>query len=105
MNTTPSTLRLGKLAAALALTLSVAAPIWAQDIAAKSFTDMVQAVALVPPGTYDSEMLAKVTVAVDFIKRMDLPKAQLAVNAALQLDPRNAHLHFLNGFVYHLQAR
>ncbi len=105
MRNTPSTLRLGKLAAALALTLSIAAPTWAQDIAAKSFADMVQAIALVPPGTYDSEMLAKVTLAVDYIKRMDLPKAQIAVNEALQLDPRNAHLHFLNGFVYHLQAR
>lgn len=27
------------------------------------------------------------------------------MNEALQLDPRNSHLHFLNGFVYHLQAR
>ncbi|MBA3058507.1 MAG: secretion protein [Gammaproteobacteria bacterium] len=105
MKTTPSTLRLGKLAATLALTLSVAAPTWAQDTTARSFADMVQTIALVPAGLHDSEMLAKVTVAVDFIKRMDLPKAQLAVNEALQLDPRNSHLHFLNGFVYHLQAR
>lgn len=66
---------------------------------------MVDKVVLVPVGQHDSEMLAKVTAAVEFIKRFDLPKAHLAVNEALQLDPRNAHLHFLNGFVYHLQAR
>ena len=87
------------------MALGVVANVWAQDTAAQSFADMVQTITLVPPGTHDSEMLVKVTLAVDFIKRFDLPKAHLAVNEALQLDPRNAHLHFLNGFVYHLQAR
>lgn len=72
---------------------------------ARSFVDMVKNLPLVPSGTYDSEMLAKVTAAVDFIKRLELPQAHRAVNEALQLDPRNSHLHFLNGFVYHLQAR
>lgn len=106
MKTTPPTPRLGALAVALAVTFSLALPVWAQDAsAAKSFADMVQAVTLVPAGKHSSEMLDKVSQAVNFIKRMDLPKAQLSVNEALQLDPRNAHLHFLNGFVYHLQAR
>lgn len=75
------------------------------DEPARSFIDMVKNLSLVPAGTHDSEMLAKVTAAVDFIKRLELPQAHQAVNEALQLDPRNSHLHFLNGFVYHLQAR
>lgn len=105
MKTTMPTRHLSKLIAPLAVTLGLASPAWAQDAPAKSFAEMVQAIVLVPAGTQDSEILTKVTVAVDFIKRLDLPKAHLAVNEALQLDPRNAHLHFLNGFVYHLQAR
>lgn len=100
--------RLGKIAAAIAIAIAIplcaATPAQAQE-SAKSFTDMVEKIALVPAGTQDSEMLAKVGVAVEHIKRLDLPKAHLAVNEALQLDPRNSHLHFLNGFVYHLQAR
>jgi pilus assembly protein CpaC len=75
------------------------------DDRASSFVEMVKNLPLVPAGRYDSEMLAKVTTAVDFIKRLELPQAHRAVNEALQLDPRNSHLHFLNGFVYHLQAR
>jgi tetratricopeptide (TPR) repeat protein len=71
---------------------------------ARSFVEMIEHVELIPRGVYDSEMLAKVNVAVAFIKRMELPQAHLAVNEALQLDPRNANLHLLNGFVYHLQA-
>ena len=66
---------------------------------------MVQAIPLIPAGDYDSEVLAKVTRAVNLIKRQDLAQAQLAINEALQLDARNSHLHFLNGFIYHLQAR
>lgn len=97
-------LRLCKVAAAIAVALCIAPPAWAEETA-KSFADMVQELPLVPVGTHDSEMLAKVTVAVNFIKRLELPQAHLAVNEALQLDPRNSHLHFLNGFVYHLQAR
>lgn len=71
---------------------------------ARSFVEMMEHVELIPRAVNDSEMLAKVNVAVGFIKRMELAPAQLAVNEALQLDPRNAYLHFLNGFVYHLQA-
>lgn len=99
-----STFRLQKIAAALTLAFCVMPTVWAAE-PARSFADMVKELPLVPAGTHDSEMLAKVTVAVDFIKRLELPKAHLAVNEALQLDPRNSHLHFLNGFVYHLQAR
>ena len=77
---------------------------WAQP-PEKSFTEMINKFALVPAGEPESEMLAKATVAVNFIKRMELSKANMAVNEALQLDARNSYLHFLNGFVYHLQAR
>ena len=97
-------LRRGRIAAAVALALCAQPAVSAND-PARSFAEMVQTVTLVPAGTYDSEMLAKVSVAVDFIKRMELTEAQLALNAALQLDPRHSYLHFLNGFVYHLQAR
>lgn len=97
-------LRRGPLAAALALTLSTMPPAWANEPAG-SFADMVKGLPLVPAGTHDSEMLAKATTAVEYIRQMDLPRAQQAVNEALQLDARNAYLHFLNGFVYHLQAK
>jgi len=96
------TLRCGRLAAALTLALC-AMPVHA-DEPARSFAEMVQALPLVPTDAPNSEMLAKVNKAAGFIKRMDLPNAHLAINEALQLDPRNSHLHFLNGFVYHLQA-
>jgi len=96
-------LRRNHIAAAITLTLGSLSPVWA-DEPARSFVDMVEKVALVPAGTHDSEMLAKVTSAVGFIKKMDLPRAHLAANEALQLDPRNSYLHFLNGFIYHLQA-
>lgn len=36
---------------------------------------------------------------------MELTQASKAANEALQLDARNSTLHFLNGFIYHLQAR
>lgn len=72
---------------------------------ASSFAEMIRQVPLVPDGTHDSEMLGKATIAVEAIRKMDLPRAQAAINEALQLDARNAHLHFLNGFVYHLQAK
>lgn len=97
------TLRRHHIAAAIALTLGSLSPVWAEE-PVRSFVDMVEKVALVPAGTHDSEMLAKVTSAVGFIKQMDLPRAHLAANEALQLDPRNSYLHFLNGFIYHLQA-
>ena len=102
-----STIRLGTLAAALTLS----APLLASATAvppsgsARSFADRVQALPLVPPGAHDSDMLAKVTATVAFIQQGQLAQAQQAVNEALQLDPLNSYLHFLNGFVYHLQAR
>lgn len=100
------TIRLGTLAA----TLVLCAPLMASAAAStdggfRSFADRVQALPLVPPGAYDSEMLAKVTAAVSFIQQGQLAQAQRAVNEALQLDPVNSYLHFLNGFIYHLQAR
>lgn len=82
--------------------LSSAASAQSQE---KSFGDMINRIALIPTGTPDSEMLAKASVAVNFIKRMELPQASKAINEALQLDARNSYLHFLNGFIYHLQAR
>jgi pilus assembly protein CpaC len=94
----------GRTGLALAALLCVAQPGRA-DTLDQSFVQMVDKVALIPPGPHDSEMLDKVAQAVGFIKAMDLPRAQLAVNEALQLDARNSTLHFLNGFVYHLQAR
>lgn len=92
-----------RISATIMLTLSTLAPAWA-DLPARSFTEMMQSVELVPSGTQDSDLLAKVTVAIGLIKDMKLTKAHLAINEALQLDPRNSHLHFLNGFIYHLQA-
>ena len=89
---------------ALAAMLCVSPATWAQS-PEKSFLDMVNKFALTPTGAPESEMLAKATVAVNFIKRMELPQANKAINEALQLDARNSYLHFLNGFVYHLQAR
>lgn len=89
---------------ALAALLCMSPAAWAQP-PEKSFLDMVNKFALTPTGEPESEMLAKATVAVNFIKRMELPQANKAINEALQLDARNSYLHFLNGFVYHLQAR
>lgn len=97
-------IRLGKIASAVAVALCLMSPAQA-DETAKSFAEMVRAIPLIPTGDYDSEVLAKVTLAVNLIKRQDLAQAQLAINEALQLDARNSHLHFLNGFIYHLQAR
>lgn len=106
MNTFIHKARLGKLATAVALAVCIAQPAQAaQENTAQSFVDMVKEVPLVPANMRDSEMLMKVTEAVKYIKRLELPQAHFAVNEALQLDPRNSHLHFLNGFVYHLQAR
>ena len=92
------------LAAGCALALC-ALPGVASEVPARSFADMINGLPLIPAGRHDSEMLTKVTTAVGFIQRMELPQAQQAANEALQLDPRSSHLHFLNGFVYHLQAR
>ncbi len=96
-------MRLHALALAAALSTAVSAPqAKAPD---DSFEKMIARVALVPPGARDSEMLARATAAVEALRKMDLPRAQTAANEALQLDARNAHLHFLNGFIYHLQAK
>ena len=89
---------------ALVVLLCASPATWSQS-PERSFVDMVSKFALTPTGEPESEMLAKTTVAVNFIKRMDLPQAHKAINEALQLDARNSYLHFLNGFVYHLQAR
>jgi pilus assembly protein CpaC len=99
---------LRQLAAACALalcTLPVTVGAAAAEAPARSFADMINSLPLIPAGQHDSEMLTRVTAAVGFIQRMELPQAQQAANEALQLDPRSSHLHFLNGFVYHLQAR
>lgn len=106
MNTLIHTARLGTLAAAVALALCLPHPAQAgQEDTAKSFVDMVKEVPLVPANLRDSDMLAKVTETVRLIKKLELQEANFSVNEALQLDPRNSHLHFLNGFVYHLQGR
>jgi pilus assembly protein CpaC len=38
-------------------------------------------------------------------ERHDERRIGRSINAALQLDQRDSWLHFLNGFIYHLQAR
>ncbi len=91
-------------ALASAAALLCAAPVAWGQVADKSFADMVKRVALIPPGEHASDMLAKAAVAVKFIQQVELPQAHKAINEALQLDARNSYLHFLNGFVYHLQA-
>lgn len=93
-------------AAALAAVLCApAVPAWAQAATARSFAEMVKGVALLPEGQPESELMTKVAEAVGHLQKMELPRAQAALNEALQLDARNAHLHLLNGFVYHLQAK
>lgn len=99
-----SRLRFSKVAVILAGMLCVAPLSWAQA-QEKSFADMVNKFVLIPAGEPESEMLAKATLAVNFIRQMELPQANQAINEALQLDARNSYLHFLNGFVYHLMAR
>lgn len=71
----------------------------------RSFGEIAQELVVAPRNDGGSEMLAKAAVAVDHLKRMELREASLAMNAALQLAPRNSHLHFLNAFIYHLQAK
>lgn len=106
MKTLIPNMRLCKMATAIALAVCTLQPSMAsQEDTARSFVDMVKEVPLVPANMRDSDMLTKVTEAVKHIKRLELTEAHFSVNEALQLDPRNSHLHFLNGFVYHLQAR
>ncbi|MFZ5525175.1 MAG: secretion protein [Pseudomonadota bacterium] len=99
----PQTFRLGRMAAALAVAFCALSPARADDT--RSFADVVKDLPTAPAGAQDSEMLAKAAAAVGFIRKMELPQAHLAINEALQLDARNSYLHFLNGFVYHLQAK
>jgi tetratricopeptide (TPR) repeat protein len=96
--------RLALSSVALGALLCTSPCTWAQS-PEKSFAEMVNKFALTQAGEPESEMLAKATQAVNFIKRLELPQANKAINEALQLDARNSYLHFLNGFVYHLQAR
>lgn len=77
---------------------------WAQQ-EQQSFADMMGRFAQNLPRKPRSEALAKAAEAVRFISQKDLPQASKSINAALQLDDRNSYLHFLNGFIYHLQAR
>ena len=104
MNKLASIKRFATTSIALAAMLCVSPVSWAQA-PEKSFADMINKLKLTPTGEPESEMLSKATAAVNFIKRMELPQANKAINEALQLDARNSYLHFLNGFVYHLQAR
>src|SRR5262245_55836210 len=69
------------------------------------FTELMDRSALDPLGGARSESQATAAEAVRFITQMDLPRASRTLNAALPLDQRDSWLHFLNGFVYHLQAR
>ena len=71
----------------------------------KSFSEMINKITLIPSDETGSEMLQKAKKAVEHLKRMELIEASKAINEALQLDARNSYLHFLNGFIYHLQAR
>lgn len=70
-----------------------------------SFSDMVGKFVLGPASAPDSEMLVKATAAVKHMQNMALPQASRSINEALQLAPGNSQLHFLNAFVYHLQAK
>jgi pilus assembly protein CpaC len=97
-------LLIGKTSVVLAAIFCASSFSWAQ-LQEKSFQEMVKHWELIPAGHSESEMLIKAAVAVNFIKRMELPQASQAINEALQLDARNTYLHFFNGFIYHLQAR
>jgi tetratricopeptide (TPR) repeat protein len=97
-------MRLERALIALMVVLGVPSLSCAQE-QEKSFTDMINKFTLTPKGEPESEALKKAAIAVDFLKRMELPQASKEINEALQLDARNSYLHFLNGFIYHLQAR
>lgn len=96
--------RFHRSAFALAAALCLSAAAWAAP-AQPSFTAMVGKFMLLPSGQPETETLAKATAAVKFIQRGELPQASRAINEALQLAPGNSQLHFLNAFVYHLQAK
>ena len=96
--------RFHRSALALAAALCLSAAAWAAP-AEPSFTAMVGKFMLLPSGQPETDTLAKATAAVKFIQRGELPQASRAINEALQLAPGNSQLHFLNAFVYHLQAK
>lgn len=96
--------RFHRSALALAASLCLSATAWAAP-AEPSFTAMVGKFMLLPGGQPETDTLAKATAAVKFIQRGELPQASRAINEALQLAPGNSQLHFLNAFVYHLQAK
>lgn len=91
-------------AVALAAMLCLLQGAWAAP-ADTAFTAMVSKFVLLPSGKPETEVLAKASAAVAFIQRMELPQASRAINEALQLAPGNSQLHFLNAFIYHLQAK
>ena len=96
--------RFKKTSIALAALLCVAPTSWAQQ-GDPSFAQMLNRFALAPATAPESEMQVKTSAAINFIKKSELAQASLAANEALQLAPANSYLHFLNGFIYHLQAR
>lgn len=96
--------RFHRSALALAAALCLSAAAWAAP-AEPSFTAMVGKFMLLPSGQPETETLAKASAAVKFIQRGELPQASRAINEALQLAPGNSQLHFLNAFIYHLQAK
>ncbi len=91
-------------AVTLAAMLCVLQGAWAAPADA-GFTAMVSKFVLLPSGKPETEVLAKASAAVAFIQRMELPQASRAINEALQLAPGSSQLHFLNAFIYHLQAK
>lgn len=101
--TTSPRLKLSAMALAATLFTSPLVSVAAQ--ADSSFTAMVGKFVLLPSGAPETEMLVKASAAVKFMQKMELPQASLAVNEALQLAPGNSQLHFLNAFIYQLQAK
>lgn len=69
------------------------------------FTDVLDSSTWDAQAGVRSESQMKAAEAVRFVTQMKLPQASRSINAAIQLDERNSWLHFLNGFIYHLQAR
>lgn len=107
MRNLTSIIRSGKTALAVVAMFGVTTPSWAQ-ITEKSFAAILDKFVQIPADSTaepEAEMLAKTRLAVNFMKRMELPQASQSINEALQLAPRNSQLHFLNGFIYQLQAR
>ena len=81
MKSTTRTLRCGRSAVALAVLFGVSSLSLAQ-MQEKSFEAMAQKFVRMPVVEPGSEMLTKAAAAVNFIKRMELPEASKAINAA-----------------------